>query len=520
MYCAYLRKSRADKEAEMRGEGETLARHEALLKETAAKMGFTISVFFREIVSGETILARPVMQELLHQVENGLWEGVFVAEVERLARGDSIDQGIICRAFCLSGTKILTPFKIYDPRNEFDQEYFEFGLFMSRREYKTINRRLQAGRYASVKEGKYVGSVPPYGYRKAKLPKEKGYTLVPDKEQALAVQNIFLWFTEGYPEKGGCLTPLSPLSIARKLDEMNIRPAHTSQWAESSIREILQNPVYIGKLRWNRRKNIKSVQKNVLISHRKRQSDYLLVKGLHPPLVSEALFQKAQNRLSQKETLRASPKRKDVQIQNPLAGILKCGVCGHTMIRRVCGGREYLVCQYGCGNKGSYYEPVEKALLAAMGHWLQAYSPCRYFPKQPASFPSPFKELLTSRQKQLEKQKKQLNQIYELFETGIYSKEEYSFRLSSVQEELSRTAASVEKLSKTLTGASEQPSLFTSRENWMDFYPYLKNAEEKNAFLKALLQKAVYTKGQEGCPRQGFLLELYPRLPKNVSSLS
>ena len=30
-YCLYLRKSRADMEAEARGEGETLARHEKLL---------------------------------------------------------------------------------------------------------------------------------------------------------------------------------------------------------------------------------------------------------------------------------------------------------------------------------------------------------------------------------------------------------------------------------------------------------------------------------------------------------
>ena len=47
----------------------------------------------------------------------------------------------------------MTPSKTYDPENEFDEEYFEFGLFMSRREYKTINRRLQRGRAASIKEG-------------------------------------------------------------------------------------------------------------------------------------------------------------------------------------------------------------------------------------------------------------------------------------------------------------------------------------------------------------------------------
>ena len=90
-------------------------------------------------------------------------------EVERLARGDTIDQGIVAQTFKLSCTKIITPMKTYDPNNEYDEEYFEFGLFMSRREYKTINRRLQRGRVASVKEGKYVGNKSPYGYTRMKL---------------------------------------------------------------------------------------------------------------------------------------------------------------------------------------------------------------------------------------------------------------------------------------------------------------------------------------------------------------
>ena len=67
------------------------------------------------------------------------------ADLEAEARGDSIDQGVVARAFKYSETLIITPFKTFDPNNEYDEEYFEFGLFMSRREYKTIRRRLNAG---------------------------------------------------------------------------------------------------------------------------------------------------------------------------------------------------------------------------------------------------------------------------------------------------------------------------------------------------------------------------------------
>ena len=184
-YLIYLRKSRADAEAEARGEGETLARHETALLDLAKRMNLTIGGIYKEIVSGETISARPMVQKLLEEVEQGMWKGVLVMEIERLARGSTIDQGIIAQAFSFSGTKIITPLKTYDPNNEYDEEYFEFGLFMSRREYKTINRRIQRGRLASIQEGKYISPVPPYGYERIKIKDNKGYTLTPHKEQAV-----------------------------------------------------------------------------------------------------------------------------------------------------------------------------------------------------------------------------------------------------------------------------------------------------------------------------------------------
>ena len=111
-YCIYLRKSRADLEAEMRGEGETLARHEKLLIELAQKMHFNVKYIYKEIMSGETISARPIMQKLLSEVEQCIWAGVIVMEIERLARGNTIDQGIVAQTFKLSNTKIITPNKL------------------------------------------------------------------------------------------------------------------------------------------------------------------------------------------------------------------------------------------------------------------------------------------------------------------------------------------------------------------------------------------------------------------------
>lgn len=196
-YAKYLRKSRFDRDyAEMSVE-ETLKRHEAILDRLAGERGYRVTKTYYEVVSGESIAARPEIQKLLEEVNAGLYAGVLVVDLERLARGNSADQAYISQVFQFSGTKIITPAKVYDPSDELDEEYFEFGLFMSRREYKTITRRLIRGRDSSASEGKYISSIAPYGYRRLKLPGEKGYTLEPHPQEAEVVKKMFDLFCTG-----------------------------------------------------------------------------------------------------------------------------------------------------------------------------------------------------------------------------------------------------------------------------------------------------------------------------------
>ena len=85
-YAMYLRKSRKDAAGE--SVEETLARHEQRLLQLAQQQGLVIGTVYREVVSGDSIAARPEMQRLLQAVQRGQYQGVLVAELERLARGD------------------------------------------------------------------------------------------------------------------------------------------------------------------------------------------------------------------------------------------------------------------------------------------------------------------------------------------------------------------------------------------------------------------------------------------------
>lgn len=303
-YSLYLRKSRADLEAEERGEGETLARHEKMLIELARRYGFSIGKIYREIVSGESIEARPVVQELLKDVESGRWKGVLVVEVERLARGDTMDQGRVAKSFKFSNTKIITPIKIYDPNDEFDEEYFEFGLFMSRREYKTINRRLQRGRVSSVKEGKYVGSVAPFGYDRVKLVKDKGYTLAKNDE-APVVEKMFQIYA--YNE-------IAINEVVRRLNSAGYKPRKAKEWTISAVKDILSNPIYIGKIRWDSRKTVKEYRNGKIVNTRPRNENYTLCDGLHEPIIDMETW----NIVQEKRSKHTPAVIHNKVVQNPL----------------------------------------------------------------------------------------------------------------------------------------------------------------------------------------------------------
>lgn len=303
-YSLYLRKSRNDLEAEERGEGETLARHEKMLMELARRYGFSIGKIYREIVSGESIEARPVVQELLRDVESGRWKGVLVVEVERLARGDTMDQGRVAKSFKFSNTKIITPIKIYDPNNEFDEEYFEFGLFMSRREYKTINRRLQRGRVSSVREGKFVGSVAPYGYERVKLIKDKGFSLQKNNEAPI-VEKIFNLYA---------YNDISINEVARQLNLSGFRPRKAEEWTISAIKDILSNPIYIGKIRWDSRKVVKEYKNGKIVNTRPRNSNYILCDGLHEPIIDIDTW----NIVQEKRSKHVPAVARNKIVQNPL----------------------------------------------------------------------------------------------------------------------------------------------------------------------------------------------------------
>ena len=523
-YGLYLRKSRADIEAEARGEGETLARHERNLLELAYKMGINIKPenIFREIVSGESIEHRPVIQEVLQLVEDRKFKGIFVMEIERLARGDTVDQGIIAQTFKYSGTKIITPTKIYDPNNEFDEEYFEFGLFMSRREYKTINRRQQSGRMDSAREGKFIGNIPPYGYLRRKLEKEKGYTLEPHPEQAPVIKMIF----DMYVNQG-----MGTSMIANKLNELGIPTAKNSVWVVATINGIIRNPVYYGLIAVKKRPQIKARSKGVVTKTRPRveSNKWVTGEGLHEPLVSKETWDKAQEILQGRSH---TPAPAGV-IASSLAGLVRCEMCGRLMVRRPYTRNQppSLICATPtCTNVSSAFDLVEDRILEGLRKWLEAYKAAwestvgdsEAFKKDESLINA--KEIIVQQlQKKIDELRKQSGNLDDLLEQKVYSLEKYMERSQVLATRIAETEEALKAAMKELqlekNRRQAKVDIIPKVEHVLDTYPKTDDPSLKNELLKSVLEGCTYKKTVKGHwtrpdSMKAFDLKLYPKLPR------
>ena len=486
MELMYLRKSRADGEIE--SIEKILAKHERILQEYALKTyGYTIQSenILREIVSGETIQERPQMCKLLDRLQAGDISAVLVVDPQRLSRGDLRDCGTIVRAFQYTDTLISTPQKIYDLSDKFDRKFLEMELMRGNDYLEYIKEIMLRGRLASVNAGNYIGSGSPFGYDKVK--DGKTYTLSENSESD-AVRLIFeLYANQGYGYQ----------EICNWLDTMGIKPRKSNYWTPASIRDILSNPVYIGKIRWNWRKTIKQYQNGEIVKHRPKtpEESWILVDGKHPAIISEELFQAAQNR-------RGTVPRKHTEysLQNPLAGLVRCE-CGSTMVlRKYSNARSRILCpkQVHCHNQSAVYADVESAVLDALRRNVEDLK-IEYVSGDNAEN-NLNENLILGLKRELLELNKQQEKLYDLLERGIYSELVFLKRNAALAERRGTVDEAIRKAeAETKTAINAEEKMLSLKSAIDCIQSDALTAKQKNDFLKTIIKSISYAR-QSGEP--------------------
>lgn len=491
----YLRKSRAEELTDTTE--EVLKRHRSILDELARKHGVVVEAVYEEVVSGENIAKRPEMQRLLAAVAQQKYKAVLCMDIDRLGRGNMSDQGTLLEAFQLSGTLIVTPDKVYDLTDEIDEELTEFKAFFARREWKAIRKRMRRGLMQTIEAGGYIANEP-YGYRKTRVGKPPNDlpTLEIVPEEANFIEHIYSRYISG----------VGAHIIAQELNAMGSHPRRGAEWNRNTVRHILRNPTYKGYVAWNRVKHFKpgslpGLEKNCV--KYMPPDEWILVKGLHPGIISAEDWQRAQDIRVSKQINCA---KYDGHAKNEFAGLIICGNCGRKMQMQAPTGdpRRLLCTQKGC-MPGTPFAYVEEAILDALRMRLAAL---RVEAESAATKVNPLDaELLAGIDRARAKVAARLPRMYTLLEEGVYDIETFRARKLAADEELAKldkqradVAARIDmQQTQDLTRAADE------LQSVLDLWDS-SDVEERNRLLKSTIKSITYSK-EPHAPVRAFTLK-------------
>lgn len=486
----YLRKSRSD-DPSLTVE-EVLEKHEAMLDEWTKKhLGTKVPQENKhyEVVSGETIKERPIFQKVLKLIESPKVKAILCYDVSRLSRGDLEDAGRLIKLLRYTGTYVITLQKVYDLQDEFDREHFERELKRGNEYLEYFKKISHNGTLLSVQQGNYLGSIAPYGYDKTTVMdgKRKCPTLKINEAEANVVRMIFDMYVN---------QDMGRVNIAHRLNELNIPTRKGTLWSQDTIKTILENDHYIGKVRWNWRKTVNVVEDGEIKVKRPRLdcNDYMIYDGKHPAIVDEDIFYAAREKKGRNH--KAKPGTK---IRNPLAGLLFCQ-CGRAMSLRTHtyhNSPPRLVCdnQVYCHTSSCSYEDI----LCRVTETLQEN--IKDFEIKVKNDDAESREIHNNLIKRLksnleELNKKEISQWEKYSEEGM-PKEIFDKLNQKVLEEKAKT----EEALKAARQMMPEPKYYEERLlKFKDALDALKDpeasAEKKNRLLKACIERIDYNRAK------------------------
>lgn len=414
-YLIYLRKSRQDDPNET--VEQVLAKHEIQLQEFAVReFGAKIPEgnIYREVVSGESIEDREEIKKVLARIEDPDIKGVIVIEPSRLSRGDLLDCGRLINDLRYTKTVIATPYMTYDLENKMERKFFQDELLRGSDYLEYTKEILWRGRVAAAKRGTYQGQYAPYGYKKVKVGKDNTLEIIP--EQAEIVRFIF----DQYIKEG-----LPPGAIAKKLNDMGIPPQRGEKWPKDTVRHILRNAHYTGRIVFNKIKKTVFVENGQKITKKITQDpeDVIITPGLHEAIIDEDTWEAAK-----KLVARHPRQQHQFDLKNPLATMLFCGKCGRALYPHPYPHAED---RYECRRNKCYksvkMREVQEMLLIALE--------TAELPALQLKLKNGDGDALNIQQKHLAKLEKQLAEFaaleekqFDLLEEGVYSTEVFERR--------------------------------------------------------------------------------------------
>ena len=304
---------------EMQVKGYSLEAQRNCLKKFAEREEMQIVDYYEDAgKSGKSIEGRPAFKKMLSDIESGQSvDYILVYKLSRFGRN---------AADILNSLELIQTYDVnlicieegIDSSQTSGKLLISVLSAVAEIERENILEQTMNGRREKARQGLWNGGPAPYGYL---LKDNKLYIKEDEAELVRLIYDKYVNTTIGYSGIAKYLN-LQGIKKVVRTDRM------IEEWSAHFINLILENPVYCGKIAYGRR-TLEKVKGKKNEYKRINATDYITVDGLHEPLVSEEIWNKAQDKRQATGKKFASKYGKDRT--HLLTGLLKCPVCNGPM---------------------------------------------------------------------------------------------------------------------------------------------------------------------------------------------
>ena len=485
-------------------EGYSIDEQNIKIREYCEREGHEIYNLYEDRgISGKNITNRPGIKQLLQDATENKFDLVIVWKLNRISRKllDILNIVELLNKHNIAFRSLTENFETETPSGKLQLNIMgAIGEF----ERETIAENVKMGLLARAKEGRWNGGVV-LGYDLVELnnegKKRKNTVLKINEKEANTVRRIFELYSQGHGYK----------AVVNRVNKEGHKTKRNREFAVSTVKEILQNPVYIGKIRYNVRQDWSKKRRNNI------NANPILSDGIHEPIIDVETWNKVQVILKE----RSKKHNKIYDSEFPLTGILRCPVCGAGMTinrstaKRKDGTRrinEY----YSCGNwknKGTAVcnsnsirvEVADEYVLNKIMEVINDETILRKvvdnINKNKSTKLKPTLEQLEQINKEIEKLTDKKSKNIELFEDGILDKIELSIRVKSINDDIEKLKYREQELKQDLQLAEGEPIPFEIinevMQRFKEVFLGMSTSQQRKQLIHLLVSKITINKERE-----------------------
>ncbi len=401
---------------------------------------------------------RPAFQSMLNDIESGAVNCVVVKDLSRLGR-NSIDTGYyIEQYFPQRKVRFIAVNEGYDTADGNSRPDMMIALrnMVNEAYAADISRKITAAQRQMMKDGKFVGALPPYGYLKDP---EDCHKLIVDPEAAAVVKQIFAWAANGMGittiatrlNEAGVLTP----SYRRAEQGLitNEKRLGSGSWQTFTVNKILRAEIYTGDMVQGKSKTVarKQIPTN--------PDEYTVVPGTHQAIVSRELFEQVRGMLDRTAQI-CRERGKSAYSPNLLKGKIFCAACGRglhrqRMKRRKMPDRYCYHCitntrtaHGSCPGILIWEDTLFDAMIPVMMKTLETVLGEFRLSVRTEEETARTDERLRALRQEAERRQGQIAGLYENLTLGVINREEYNSYRKQFEERLDEISAEAVRLSE------------------------------------------------------------------------